>query len=221
MSRACSVSQRRPFSVARICQEWGIPRSTFVTDVPNKMWATDATATFLPECGQVTIVRRRGPLQRRVPRDLRGSNRDPLRGAARGRRRLPRGQRRRRCPAPRPWRQVCERGSPAGPRLPRPRVLAGVGLRPGGRRRDRAVPPHPQGAAAMVPRGPHLGGAQRGPAALARAVQPGAAGCGGPMVSCRLRRSVPTTLKPCRWRHDHAYGMSRNPGAVQVVPNSL
>ncbi len=29
MSRACSVSQRRPFGVARLCQEWGILRSTF------------------------------------------------------------------------------------------------------------------------------------------------------------------------------------------------
>ncbi|MCG5548203.1 integrase core domain-containing protein [Halorhodospira halochloris] len=28
---------------------------TIVTEAPNRMWATDATATFLPECGQVTV----------------------------------------------------------------------------------------------------------------------------------------------------------------------
>ena len=153
MSRAYSVSQRRRFGVARVCREWGIPRSTFyakrhsgtqsaepvgsrprrrpgprpalsdralldeiravlrasvftgeghrkvwarlrlrgvcasrkrvlrimrehqllapyrarrnlgprvhdgtiVTEAPNEMWATDATATFLPGYGQVTV----------------------------------------------------------------------------------------------------------------------------------------------------------------------
>lgn len=29
MSRAFSISQRRRFGVARVCREWGIPRSTF------------------------------------------------------------------------------------------------------------------------------------------------------------------------------------------------
>jgi hypothetical protein len=72
MSHATSPSLNRQYSVVRVCEEWGLARSTFyhqqghvaqppahdgtiTTERPNQMWGTDATSTVTLQDGPVTV----------------------------------------------------------------------------------------------------------------------------------------------------------------------
>jgi transposase InsO family protein len=66
--RPVSPSQQRGYGVVRVCQEWGVRRSTYYhhqhhaarppaepAERPNQMWGTDATSTVTQQDGPLTV----------------------------------------------------------------------------------------------------------------------------------------------------------------------